>query len=137
MTNEERNALIVRMWNDGRPIGQIAYAARCKVKTAYQVVRRARIKDPSRVNRRYSGMEYKSMRYRQRLNGIGDRLVELFVSGDVDPCQNLTAENVAALLDISVVTVRKVASSGDLRSRKRNGRYVFELGDVAEWARSR
>lgn len=129
-----RDQTIIDMWNDGRDIDSIARAAHCTTKAAYQVVMRRRAMDPNGVCRRRSGIQLKSMRYKQRLNDIGRRLTELFVSGDVDPCQNLTTEKVAAVLDISVITVRKIAKRGDLRSHRRGRRYVFELGDVAEWA---
>ena len=129
-----RDQMIIDMWNDGRDIDSIARAAHCTTKAAYQVVMRRRAMDPNGVCRRRSGIQLKSMHYKQRLNDIGRRLTELFVSGDVDPCQNLTTENVAAVLDISVITVRKIAKRGDMRSHRRGRRYVFELGDVAEWA---
>lgn len=131
-----RDQTIIDMWNEGRDIDAIARAAHCTTHAAYEVVRRWRVKEPDGVCRRPSGFEIKARRYKKRLNYIGLRLMDLFVSGDVDPCQNLTTEKVAAVLDISVITVRKIAKRGDLRSHRRGRRYVFELGDVAEWAAS-
>ena len=129
-----RNQRIIDMWNDGRDIDSIARAAHCTTHAAYEVVRRQRVKEPSSVRRRRSGFEIMAMRHRQRRNFIGRRLVELFTSGDVDPCQNLTTENVAALMGISTATVRKAVNQGNLRVRRKGRKFVFELGDVAEGA---
>lgn len=129
-----RDQMIIDMWNDGRDIDSIARAAHCTTHAAYEVVRRRRVKEPSSVCHRRSGFEIMALRYKNRLKYIGQRLVDLFMSGDVDPCQNLTTENVAALMGISKNTVRKAVNQGTLRARRTGRKFVFELGDVAEWA---
>lgn len=129
-----RDQRIIDMWNDGRDIDAIARAAHCTTHAAYEVVRRWRVKEPNGVCRRPSGFETEALRYKNRLNYIGQRLVDLFVSGDVDPCQNLTTEKVAAVMGISVTTVRRAVNQGNLRVNRKGRKFVFELGDVAEWA---